>query len=124
MVRKTKRLGYRKNKSSRRKFRGGGGEWWNPFASKKEEPTITDSTSKLSIKEEYDKKVKGCLSLQKYQPNSLPTECNHYLANQMYVETVNPVGVKADADTRKSIQSGLSSTGGRRRRSRRYRRKN
>ena len=49
MVRKTKRLGYRKNKSSRRKFRGGG-EWWNPFASKKEEPTITDSTFKLSIK--------------------------------------------------------------------------
>ena len=34
MVRKTKRLGYRKNKSSRRKLRGGG-EWWNPFASKK-----------------------------------------------------------------------------------------
>ena len=58
----------------------------------------------------------------------------------MYVETVNPVGVNADAVTRTPTQAdmdrdhrmlmlaskaGLSSTGGRRRRrSRRYRRKN
>ena len=129
MVRKTKRLGYRKNKSSsRRKFRGG----WDWPWSKKE-----DNTTELSLKDKYDKKVKGCISLQKYQPGSVPSECTHYLANQTYIE---PVGVNADAVFRpptqekmhedhmtlmKASKAGLSMGGRRRsRRSRRYRRKN
>ena len=140
MVRKTKRLGYRKNKSSsRRKFRGG---WDWPWSKKEEDSTpklSTYSTTKLSPKDEYDKKVKGCISLQKYQPDSLPSECTHYLANQIYVEPVHPFGVNADAVYRpptqekmdqdhttlmKASKAGLYMGGRRRRRSRRYRRKN
>ena len=138
MVRKTKRLGYRKNKSSsRRKFRGG---WDWPWSKKEEDSTpklFTNNTTKLSPKDEYDKKVKGCISLQKYQPASLPSECTYYLANQTYIE---PVGLNADAVFRSPTQEEMHKDhmtlmkaskdglfiGGRRRsrRSRRYRRKN